>query len=149
MKIHVERKIFCMMAFAFLPLLFLILPACQDDSADTGVVEKLIGTWHQTARTVDGTAVTKDSTRLLIQVNENNICVLCDSTAAAVLTQKIVSRSGWSYSASLFNLAVDMPASWTVSFNGNDMFLQRNDFKSDGSVSKTKLTYKRVASIDF
>jgi len=149
MKIHNERKILCMMAFAFLPLLFLILSACQEDSTDTGVTEKITGTWHQTSRVVDGSTVTKDSTRLLIQINENNICVLCDSTAAAVRANTIVSRSGWSYSGDLFNLAVDMPASWAVSFEGNDMSLQRNDFKNDGTVSKTRLTFRRVASIEF
>lgn len=149
MKKHIERKFFLNLAYAFLPAAILfIFTACQSDSTDTDTVNNLIGTWNQSTRIIDGTTSTKDSTRLLLQINSNNICVLCDSTAASVKTKTIVKRSGWSYNSGLFNLAVDMPASWKVTTGSATLVMERSDFKTDGTIAKTVLTFKRVTNID-
>lgn len=149
MKNPIERKIFRILAYAFLPCAFAVLfSSCESDTTDSDAIDKLIGTWSQTSRTIDGTTTVKDSTRLLLQINSNNICVLCDSTAPSVKAKTIVKRSGWSYNAGLFNLAIDMPASWTATSTATTIQLERSDFKTDGTISKTVLSFTRVASID-
>ena len=149
MKNPIERAFFRILAYAFLPLACtLMFTACESDTTDTDTIKNLIGTWSQTSRSIDGTLSIKDSTRLLFQINSNNICVLCDSSAASVKAKTIVKRSGWNYNSGLFNLAIDMPASWIARPGATTLTLERSDFKTDGSVSKTILTFTRVATID-
>ena len=149
MKIARERNFFQVFLFAISSLFFLFLgTSCQKDPVND-ISVKLIGSWHQTARSVGGTSATIDSTRLLMQINANQICVLCDSTALAVKNNTIVSRSGWSYSGGLFNLAIDLPASWKPTFNNNTLILERADFSPTGSITKTSLTFQRVPNILF
>ena len=149
MKNPIEGAFFRILASAFLPVAFaFLLSACESDSTEADTTKNLIGTWHQSSRAIDGISAVKDSTRLLIQINSDNICVLCDSSAASVKTKTIVKRSGWSYNSGLFNLAIDMPASWIAKPDATTLTLERSDFKSDGTILKTVLTYTRVASIE-
>ncbi len=149
MKIAHERNFFQVFLFAFSSFFFIFSgTSCQKDPVND-TTTKLIGTWHQTARLVGGTSATIDSTRLLMQINANQICVLCDSSALAVKNKTIVSRSGWSFSGGLFNLAVDLPASWKPTFNSNTLILERTDFSTTGSIIKTSLTFQRVPNILF
>jgi hypothetical protein len=98
MKNNGERIFFHRLLLGCIPLLFLFLgTACEKDSDEDNTPSKLVGTWHQTSRTTDDQPVAKDSSRLLIQINENNICILCDSSTVAVKGNKIIKRSGWDY----------------------------------------------------
>lgn len=149
MKNPIGRNYFRLTIHALLSAVIVTLfAACKTDSTDTDMVSNLIGTWNQQNRTVDGTNTLKDSTRLLLQINANKICILCDSTNSSVKANTIVKRSGWSYEAGLFNLAIDMPASWTVTTSSSTLQMERFDFKSDGTISRTVLQYKRVGSIE-
>ena len=149
MKIAHERKFFQVFLFAFSTLFFLFgVTSCQNDPVNDMSV-KITGTWHQTARTVGGNSAKIDSTRLIMQINANQICVLCDSSALAVKNKTIVSRSGWSFSGGLFNLAIDLPTSWEPTINNNTLILVRTDFNTTGSITKTALTYQRVTNIIF
>jgi hypothetical protein len=149
MKKITERKLFLRLLFACLPMLFLFFgTACQKDANTDDTATRLVGTWHQTSKTVDAIVATKDSSRLLMQINENNICILCDSTKAAVKAKTIIKRSGWSYTGGLFNIATDLPASWTPVAETNSLSLERVDFNQDGTLSKTKLTFVRVANLE-
>jgi hypothetical protein len=149
MKTTIERLLFHFLLVACFPILFLFIgTSCKTETVDETPV-KIIGTWHQTSRVQDGVTTTKDSTRLLIQINANNICVLCDSTTASVNAKTIVKRSGWSYTGGLFNLAVDLPASWTPVVTANDLSIERVDFNQTGTVTRTTLHFTRIANIDF
>lgn len=128
--------------------LFLQFTACQKDSTADESIGNVAGTWHQISQTKDGIAVAKDSSRLLLQINKNQICVLCDSSFAAVKAKAIVSRSGWSYTEGLLNIAIDLPASWTPIVDSNSLSLQRVDFNSDGTLSKTILKFERVGDFE-
>ncbi|HAM97095.1 MAG TPA: hypothetical protein DCQ26_00635 [Marinilabiliales bacterium] len=121
--------------------------SCNDASEDD-VTAKLIGTWQQTSRTVDGTPATLDSTRLVVQINNNSICVLYDSSYTAISTNKVLIRSGWSYNNGLLNIAVDLPASWAVNANDNGLGMDRVDFKQDGTIAKTSIHFERIANIE-
>jgi len=132
-----------------IPFLFLFIgTACEKDAEDNDTLAKMIGTWHQTSKTIDGVAVAKDSTRLIMQINNDNICILCDSTAVAVKAKTIIKRSGWSYTGNLLNIAIDLPASWTPVASANSLTLERVDFNQDGKLNKTMLTFQRVADME-
>jgi hypothetical protein len=149
MKNPIERKLFRIMAYAFFPtVIALFFSACKADTTDADTINSFVGTWNQTTRIINGATSSKDSTRLLFQINSNNICLLCDSTAASVKAKTIVKRSGWSYNSGLLNLAIDMPASWKVTTDASTLNLERTDFKTDGTISKTVLIFTRVANID-
>ncbi|MGE5394878.1 MAG: hypothetical protein ACM3P1_09040 [Candidatus Saccharibacteria bacterium] len=149
MKNNGESIFFHRLFLGCIPLLFLFLgTACEKDSNENNTPSKLIGTWHQTSRTTDDLLLAKDSSRLLIQINDNNICILCDSSAVAVKGNKIIKRSGWDYYGGLFNLAIDLPASWKPVAQDNTLTLERADFKQDGSITKTKLTFVRVPNME-
>lgn len=146
MKITHGRKFFQVFLFTFLPLFFLFgVTSCQKEAVDD-TSTKILGTWHQTSKTIDGTPSIKDSTRLLIQIQSAQICILCDSTAKAIKAKTIISRSGWSYTGGLFNLAIDLPASWKPSAEANKLSLERNDFNQNGGITKTTLTFERIAN---
>lgn len=147
MKITHERNFFQVFLFAFFPMLFLILgTSCQKESVDD-TVSKIIGTWHQTSLTISGTPSTIDSTRLLMQINADQICILCDSTAKAINAKTIINRSGWSYTGGLFNLAIDLPASWKPVIDANSLTIERFDFNQTGAIINTTIKFERVANI--
>lgn len=149
MKYSIGRSFFRLMVYALLSAAIpLLLSACQTEDAEFESITNLVGTWNQSSRTVNGINATKDSTRLLLQINANYICILCDSTAASVKANAIVKRSGWSYNSGLFNLAVDMPAAWTATPSSSTLIMERSDFKLDGTISKTVLQFNRVDHID-
>lgn len=149
MKNIAERTSFQRLLFTCIPILFLFIgTACDKDAEVDDMATKIIGTWHQTSQTKDDTSVPKDSSRLLMQINADNICILCDSSAVAVKANKIIKRSGWSYTGGLFNLAIDLPASWKPASESNILTLERLDFKQDGSLSKTRLTFARVPNME-
>ena len=147
MKITKERFFFTGLCFVFIPAFLLFLgTSCQKDAIDD-TATRLVGTWYQSSRIIDGNQTIKDSTRLLMQINANNICIFCDSTTAALKTKNIIKRSGWDYSGGLFNIAIDLPASWKVVIETNKLSIERADFKADGSISKTILKFDRTANI--
>jgi hypothetical protein len=147
MKKFSEGSSFHRLLFGCILFLFLFIgTACEKDANDT--LAKMIGTWHQTSKTIDGVAVAKDSTRLIMQINNDNICILCDSTAVAVKAKTIVKRSGWSYTGNLLNIAIDLPASWTPVASANSLTIERVDFNQDGKLNKTMLTFQRVADME-
>jgi len=149
MKITVESSFFHILLHACLPILIMFIgTSCQSDVVDD-TATKIVGTWHQTSLTKDGVNAVKDSTRLLMQIDATNICVLCDSSAASVKAKTIVKRSGWSYTGGLFNLAIDLPASWKPITDANSLVIERVDFNQAGSISKTTLRFERVSNIDF
>lgn len=149
MTVTYERSLFhFIFATCFSILLIFIGTACQSETIDD-TPTKLVGTWHQISKLKDGTPTVKDSTRLLLQINATNICVLCDSSAAAVKAKTIIKRSGWSYTGGLFNLAVDLPASWTPQVTANELSLERVDFTQAGGITKTTIRFERTANIDF
>ncbi|MDD4970875.1 MAG: hypothetical protein PHT07_15720 [Paludibacter sp.] len=148
MKIARERRFFQVILFALLPLFLLVgVTSCQKEAVDD-MSTKILGTWHQTSQVKDGNPVLKDSTRLLMQINSTQICILCDSSARAVKAKTIINRSGWSYTGGLFNLAIDLPASWKPVVDANKLSIERNDFNQSGGISKTTLTFERVANFD-
>ena len=148
MKITHERKFFQIFLFGFLPLFFLLgFVSCQKDTADD-MSTKMVGTWHQTSQLKDGIPIQKDSSRLLIQIQATQICILCDSSARAVKAKTIITRSGWSYTGGLFNLAIDLPASWKPVTNVNTLSIERSDFNQTGGITKTTLTFERVPNLD-
>jgi hypothetical protein len=149
MKNTIERTLFQQLLIGCTLFIFLFLGiSCEKDDAVDGITTKIVGTWHQTSKTIDEVTAPKDSSRLLLQINENNICILCDSSAVAVKAKKIVKRSGWDYSGNLLNIAVDLPASWTPVAEANSLTLERVDFNQDGKLIKTMLTFERVADME-
>lgn len=149
MKNTIERTLFQQLLIGCTLFIFLFLGiSCEKDDAVNGITTKIVGTWHQTSKTIDEVTAPKDSSRLLLQINENNICILCDSSAVAVKAKKIVKRSGWDYSGNLLNIAVDLPASWTPVAEANSLTLERVDFNQDGKLIKTMLTFERVADME-
>jgi hypothetical protein len=149
MKKTTERTSFHRLLFGYIPILFLLLgTACEKDAAVDETSTRIIGTWHQTSKTIDDQTSPKDSSRLIMQINKDNICVLCDSSKIAVKAKTIIKRSGWSYTGGLFNLAIDLPASWKPVSDVATLTLERVDFKQDGTLSKTRLTFKRVADME-
>lgn len=149
MKKIADRTFFLRLLFACLPLLLLFLgTACEKDAEVNELSSTIIGTWHQTSKTTDDLPAAKDSSRLLLQINDNNICILCDSSAVAVKSKTIIKRSGWSLQGGLLNIALDLPVSWRPVADSNTLTLERLDFKQDGTLSKTRLTYVRVPNME-
>ena len=147
MKITNERNLFQVILFAFFPLLMIFWgTSCQKDAVDD-MSTKIVGTWHQTSKTIDGNPATKDSTRLLMQINSTQICILCDSSAQAIKAKTIINRSGWSYTGGLLNIAIDLPASWTPVVDTGSLSIQRLDFNQAGGITKTTLKFDRVANL--
>jgi len=144
MKITTLRKLTPLIFFTFSVLIF---TQCQSD--DLAVSNNFIGTWHQSARTINDIASTKDSARMLLQINDNKICIICDSTAVAKKANTIVKRTGWSYTDSYLNLSVDLPASWKLSVVNNTLTLERVDFTSFGTLQKTTLQFTKSPTISF
>jgi hypothetical protein len=149
MEISIKRaaRITPFMAFTLI-LLALLNTACEKESSEYDVTP-LIGTWHQTSRTIDGTPATKDSTHLILQMNSNNICIICDSSSTAQKAKSIVKRSGWSYSGGLLNIAVDLPASYTATTGANTLSLERIDFNQQGNITRTVINFESTANIEF
>jgi hypothetical protein len=85
---------------------------------------------------------------LIIQINSNNICVLYDSTIAAISSDEVITRSGWSYNNGLFNIAVDIPASWQVNASDTELNMERIDFNQDGAIMRTSIQYEKIANIE-
>lgn len=121
--------------------------SCQKETTEQEQAMAFVGTWKQSSRTVDGNQATIDSTRLILQIDSINICVIYDSTYAAISANEVITRSGWSYTNGLFNIAVDLPASYTVEAGDNELKMERVDFAQDGAIVKTILNYQRIASI--
>ena len=136
------------MLFCASLLILFIGYACEKDSSVSDKQAQLVGTWHQTSRTIDGVETAKDSTRLVMQINGNSICILCDSSYKAISSNAIITRSGWSFSGSLLNISVDLPASWNATVSENELSLERVDFKSDGTLAKTILDFERITNIE-
>lgn len=128
-------------------LLPMLLTGCDDEPADDTAV-RITGTWHQQSYTVGGQAVAKDSTRMLIQINSDQICILCDSTKTAVSTNKIIRRSGWSYTGGRFNLAIDLPVSWEPTLTDQQLTLSKTEFSPTGSLVVSTLVYRKVPSFE-
>lgn len=128
-------------------VVLLLGTACEKEAEDD-ISAQLVGSWHQTARTIDGVATAKDSTRLAIKFRAINICLICDSTATAVKANTTIKRSGWSYSGERLNIAIDIPASWSVTPGSNKMSLKRVDFTPSGTLQETVLEYERIADLD-
>ena len=128
-------------------IILLTTNSCEKNSADDESL-KFYGTWQQTSRTIDDISTTLDSTRLIIQINSNNICILYDSSYAAIASGEVIIRSGWSYNHGLLNIAVDIPASWTVNVNNSNMNMERIDFSSEGEIVTTTLYYQKIADIE-
>ena len=137
-------RIFFLFTVVLLPML---LTGCDDEPADVTAV-RITGTWHQQSYTVGGQAVAKDSTRMLIQINSDQICILCDSTKTAVSTNKIIRRSGWSYTGGRFNLAIDLPVSWEPTLTDQQLTLSKTEFSPSGSLVVSTLVYRKVPSIE-
>lgn len=149
MKNNGKRIFFYKLLVGCIPFLMLFLAtACEKENEKEDPSAMLVGTWHQSSRTTDDLPIAKDSSRLLLQINDNHICILCDSSAIAVKGNKIIKRSGWSYSGGLFNLAIDLPVSWTPVAEENTLTLERSDFNQDGTLRKTKLTFVRVPNME-
>ncbi len=147
MKNTTERTLFHRLLLGCIPFLFLVVGTACEKDAEEDPTAKMFGTWHQTSKTIDDIAVAKDSTRLIMQISEDNICIICDSTALAVKAKTIVKRSGWNYTGNLLNIAIDLPASWTPVASANSLTLERVDFNQDGNLNKTMLTFERVADM--
>ena len=143
MKITTVRLI----PFIILTFSAFIFTQCQ--SEDVPVNYNFIGTWHQAARTINDNATTKDSTRILLQLNDNFICILCDSSANAKKSNTIVKRTGWSYFDNYLNLAIDLPASWKASVENTVLTMERIDFTSPGSLQKTTIQFTKSPGITF
>jgi hypothetical protein len=124
------------------------LTACEEESADEKLAAQLVGSWGQVERTIDGNITTKDSTRLAMQINASNICILCDSTVAAQQAKSILKRSGWNCSGGLFNVAIDLPASWKAEAESNTLSLEKVEFNATGNLTKTVIRFNRVASLE-
>lgn len=149
MKNNGERIFFHRLLLGCIPLLFIFLAtACEKDGEGDDTASRLVGTWHQTSKTINDLPMAKDSSRLILQINDNNICMMCDSSAVAVKSNKIIKRSGWNYDGGLFNLAIDLPASWKPDAESNTLTLERVDFKQDGTLNKTRLTFVRVPNME-
>lgn len=126
-------------------LLPLLLTSCEEETDDTAT--RLTGTWHQISYTINDQPKEKDSTRMLMQINPDQICILCDSSKLAVSSQNIIKRSGWSYSGGLFNLAVDLPVSWKPTPTEQQLTLEKIEFSSAGTIIKSTMVFHRVPSI--
>lgn len=149
MKKIAERTFFHRLLFICLPIVLLFLgTACKKDAQVDELSNTIIGTWQQTSKTTDDLPAAKDSSRLLMQINEDRICILCDSSAVAVKSKTIIKRSGWSLQGGLLNIALDLPVSWKPATDSHTLTLERMDFKQDGTLSKTKLTYVRVPNME-
>lgn len=147
MKKNCERNFIRIFPYTLFFVFAMLVAGC-DSEAVTDTPEELFGTWHQVSQSTDGTQTLKDSTRMLIQINSNQICILCDSTAVAVKTNKVVKRSGWSYSGELFNLAIDMPVSWKPVVDSNTLTLEKIEFNQAGAIKKTTQVYHRISDIE-
>lgn len=139
------KKIFYSSMILFL---LLLMVSCEKDSTDNDMAAQITGTWRQVSRTIDGNPATKDSTRLVMKISENNICILCDSTLAAKKAKTFLKRSGWSYNSGLLNIAIDLPASWKVTAESNKLSMEKVDFTQVGSITKTIIGYERIANIE-
>lgn len=136
---------------SFVPVFLIVLiaflhSACNKDS-DAEPTVGFTGTWSQKSRTIDGAAATKDSTRLVLQLNANNICVMTDSTASAIKAKRIIVRSGYSYHGGLLNIATDIPVSWTVNATESNLQLERIDFNKQGQLTRTLIEFSRIADL--
>lgn len=147
MKKKYERYLIRFFPYTLFFVFALVIASCDNEPTDD-TTAKIIGTWQQNSQTTDGVQVLKDSTRLLIQINSNQICILCDSTAAAVKGNKIVKRSGWSYGGGLLNLAIDIPVSWKAVAENNSLTLEKIEFDKSGAITKTIQVYSRITDID-
>jgi hypothetical protein len=148
MKATIKRTSLISPLLAYITIVLLLLgTACEKDSTEFDVTP-LIGTWHQISRTIDGATTTKDSTRLLLQINANNICIMCDSTNKAKIAKSLIKRSGWDYSGGLLNIAVDLPASYTVTTGTNKLSLERIDFNQQGAITKTVIDFESITNIE-
>lgn len=130
--------------FLIISLLFIAMCSfyqCQTENLPD--YTQLIGNWKQTSRTVNDAAAALDSTRIVMTISESNICIIHDSTALALKNNKVIVRSGWSYADSYLNLAIDLPASWKVESNDNELWLERVDFAGTGIIQKTKIHFVR------
>lgn len=149
MKNKTERTSFHRLLFSCIPILLLFLvTACEKDAGVDDAAAQIIGTWHQTSQTKDDNPAPKDSTRLVIQINADQICILCDSSSVAVKANTIIKRSGWSLTGGLFNLAIDLPVSWTPVADSQALTLESLDFNQDGSIGKTRLTFEREPDME-
>jgi hypothetical protein len=149
MKMTMKKVFYSSILMGGIVLMFLLLiVSCEKDSTDDDQIARMIGTWHQVSRSIDGTTVQKDSTRLVMQIDENNICILCDSTSTATKAKNILKRSGWSYNNGLLNIAIDLPASWKITSETNKLSLERLDFNQTGNITKTVIGFERMTNIE-
>jgi hypothetical protein len=147
MKNNYERYFIRIFPYSLFLAFTLLITGCDNEPADE-TSAKIIGTWHQNSQTSEGVMVTKDSTRLLMQINTNQICIMCDSSLTAITNNKIVKRSGWSYTGGLLNIATDIPVSWKPVVENNTLTLEKIEFNQTGTIKKTIQTYTRITDID-
>ena len=133
--------------FIFFVFSLAVFTQCETDTVSPD--NELIGTWHQTARFINDNVATKDSTRMLLQVNDNYICILCDSTVNAIKNNTIVKRTGWSFKDDYLNLAIDLPYSWKVTVTNSAFTMERVDFTTFGTLQKTTIRYSKSPAISF
>lgn len=129
-------------------LAIFLLPACAENDADAEAIALLVGNWEHTERSIDNVVVAKDSTRLFMHIDINQICELHNKTAAAANTVNSIKRSGWSYAAGVLNIAVDLPASWVTKIESDKLSMERRDFSKTGTLITTVLKYERRNAID-
>lgn len=146
MKKHYERIFIRIFTFSVFFIFSLFITGCNDEPVDD-TPSRITGTWHQISQSKAGVAIAKDSTRMILQINSNQICVICDSTKAAVTANKVIKRSGWSYTGGLFNLAIDIPVSWTPVITDEQLTLEKIEFSPSGTLVKTSQVYQRVANL--
>lgn len=147
MKILRERQFIRILFYTLISTFVVLVAACDNEPIDQ-TSTMVIGTWHQKSQTTEGVLVAKDSTRLLMQINSNQICILCDSTSLARKNNNIVKRSGWSFSGGLLNIAIDIPVSWKPIVDSDKLILEKIEFNQSGKIIKTIQTYTRIADID-
>ncbi len=146
MKQHLTtHPVFLFISIISLPLLLLF--ACTTEDADADAKALLTGNWELVERSIDKAPAPIDSTRLYMQIGDDNICILYDVRATAILANKVEKRSGWSYVGGMLNIAVDLPASWKTSQTSEELVMERRDFPSSGVLITTELKYKRISSI--
>jgi hypothetical protein len=146
MKQHVTtHPVLYLLIILFFPLLFLF--ACSEDDADADAKAMLTGKWEQLERSVDKSPATIDSTRFYMQIGEDNICILYDTRKSAISANKVEKRSGWSYSGGMFNIAVDLPASWKTTSTPDLLIMEGRRFAPSGVLVITELKYKRISTI--
>lgn len=122
-----------------LTMFLLIGTACSDDN--DGPEQQIVGAWQLETITVDGIPQPIGAeTAQVINLKQSRVF------KRYYTERKITKIGGWSYTADMLNISLDMPAAYYVeSVSGTELKLRRLDFNDEGKVAITVNTYKRVA----